>query len=69
MEFMDSFKRLDNLCSQVYGNDTGNGKYVSGVAMYMNEMRKCGADAEYRVSGWNAYYERLKHYLALRNSI
>lgn len=69
MEFMDSFKRLDNLCSQIYGNDAGSGKYVSGVAMYMNEMRKCGADTEYRVPGWDTYYDRLKHYLTLRNSI
>ncbi len=68
MEFMDSFKRLDNLCSQIYGNDADNGKYVAGVAMYMNEMRKCGA-AGYFVSGWNTYYDRLKNYLALRNSI
>lgn len=68
MEFMDSFKRLDNLCSQIYGNDAENGKYVTGVAMYMNEMRKCGA-AGYFVSGWNTYYDRLKNYLALRNSI
>lgn len=69
MEFMDSFKRLDNLCSQIYGNDAGSGKYVSGVAMYMNEMRKCGANTEYRVPGWDTYYDRLKHYLTLRNSI
>jgi len=69
MEFMDSFKRLDNLCLQVYGNDAGSGKYVSGVAMYMNEMRKYRADAEYLVDGWDVYYERLKHYLSLRNSI
>lgn len=39
------------------------------MAMYMNEMRKCGADTEYRVPGWDTYYDRLKHYLTLRNSI
>ncbi len=69
MEFMDSFKRLDKLCSQVYGNDAGNGKYVSGVAMYINEMRKYSAEASRCVSGWDTYYDYLKYYLSLRNSI
>lgn len=61
MNFIDSFKRLEKLCSELYGNK-------HGISFYIDEMKGI-ADGEERVSGWNADLKKLKHCRWVRNKI
>ena len=61
MEFIDSYKRLEKLCSEVYGDN-------HGVSAYIDEMVN-KSDGSYCVSGWNEDLKQLKHYRWVRNQI
>ena len=61
MKFIDSYKRLEKLCSEVYGDN-------HGVSAYIDEMVK-KSDGAYCVSGWNEDLKQLKHYRWVRNQI
>ena len=61
MGFIDSYKRLEKLCSEVYGDN-------HGISAYIDEMVK-NSDGSYCVSGWNEDLKQLKHYRWLRNQI
>ena len=61
MKFIDSYKRLEKLCSEVYGDN-------HGVSAYIDEMVK-KSDGAYCVSGWNKDLKQLKHYRWVRNQI
>ncbi len=61
MGFIDSYKRLEKLCSEVYGDN-------HGISAYIDEMVK-KSDGSYCVSGWNEDLKQLKHYRWLRNQI
>lgn len=61
MKFIDSYKKLEKLCSEVYGDN-------HGVSAYIDEMVK-KSDGAYCVSGWNEDLKQLKHYRWVRNQI
>ena len=59
MGFMESYKRLDNLCRDM------NGIGVSGYLSGMEEVRS-GA---FVVPSWRTDYQQLRHYRHIRNRI
>lgn len=59
MGFMNSYKRLDNLCRDMNG---------IGVTGYIEDMEHT-ATGEYYVPGWKKDYLQLKHYRYIRNQI
>lgn len=59
MGFMNSYKRLDNLCRDMNG---------IGVTGYIEDMEHT-ANGEYYVPGWKKDYLQLKHYRYIRNQI
>lgn len=61
MSFIDSYKRLDKLCSEMYGD-------IHGLSTYIDEMIG-KPDGSYYVSGWNEDLKQLKHYRWVRNQI
>lgn len=61
MSFIDSYKRLEKLCSEMYGE-------MHGVSIYIDEMIK-NPGGSYFVQGWNEDLKQLKHYRWVRNQI
>lgn len=61
MSFIDSYKRLEKLCSEMYGDN-------HGVSTYIDEMLG-KPNGSYYVSGWNEDLKQLKHYRWVRNQI
>lgn len=61
MNFIDSFKRLEKLCNEIYGD-------IHGVKKYIEEMSSIPMGARY-VQGWDEYLKKLKHYNWVRNQI
>ena len=61
MGFIDSYKRLEKLCSEVCGVNRG-------VAAYIDEMIN-NSYASYSVKGWDDDLKQLKHYRWVRNQI
>lgn len=59
MGFMQSYKRLDNLCKDMNG---------SGVTGYIEDM-ELKRNGESCVPGWKADYQSLKRYRYVRNQI
>ncbi len=61
MSFLQSYKRLDNLCKDIFSSE-------SGVTSYIESMESIPAGA-YKISGWHDDYLQLKHYRYVRNRI
>lgn len=61
MSFIDSYKRLEKLCSEMYGDPHGLSTYIDEMAGKPN--------GSYYVSGWNEDLKQLKHYRWVRNQI
>ena len=61
MSFIDSYKRLEKLCNDIYGD-------IHGVKAYIEDMRNTPMGQWY-VRGWNDDLSRLKHYKWIRNQI
>ncbi len=61
MSFMDSYKRLDNLCKTF-------AEYPKGISSYIEEMERSN-QVRYQNSGWTSDYSRLKEYRHIRNQI
>ena len=61
MSFIDSYKRLEKLCSEIYNDN-------HGVSSYIDEMIITPIGARY-VSGWDDDLKQLKHYRWVRNQI
>ena len=61
MSFIDSYKRLEKLCSEIYGDN-------HGISSYIDEMLKNPVGARY-VRGWDEDLKQLKHYRWIRNTI
>ena len=60
MDFITSYKRLEKLCGDLYGNNRG-------ISSYIEEMKTLPG---YRhVSDWNEDLKQLKHYRQIRNQI
>ena len=61
MSFIDSYKRLEKLCSEIYNDN-------HGVSSYIDEMINTPIGARY-VSGWDEDLKQLKHYRWVRNQL
>ena len=61
MEFLDTYKRLDNLCKDLLGSSVG-------ITSYIKEMEECRVYA-YKIKNWETDYRKLKHYRYIRNQI
>ena len=61
MSFMNSYKRLEKLCSEIYNDH-------HGVSSYIEEMKNTLTGSRY-VSGWDDDLRQLKHYRWVRNQI
>lgn len=63
MSFFESYKHLEKICGEIYGNAD-----KSGISAYIDEMCKI-SDGSYYVDNWNEDLEMLKHYRSIRNQI
>ena len=61
MSFIDSYKRLEKLCSEIYNDN-------HGVSSYIDEMINTPIGTRY-VPGWDEDLKQLKHYRWVRNQI
>ena len=61
MGYIDSYKHLEKLCSELFGNN-------KGVSAYIDEMLSL-TDGKLYVKNWNEDLEKLKHYRWVRNRI
>ncbi len=61
MGFMDSYKQLEKLCSEVMSSK-------KGVSSYIDEMQNNPYGTQY-VTGWSEDLKKLKHYRWVRNNI
>ncbi len=61
MGFMDSYKRLDNLCKTFPD-------YPKGISSYIEVMERC-MSMRHQCPGWSSDYARLKKYRYIRNKI
>ncbi len=61
MNFMFAYKRLDKLCKECYGSETGISTYISLMERSYNNRYKC--------IEWEIIYNTLKHYRYMRNQI
>lgn len=59
VEFLNAYKRLDNLCRDMNG---------AGVTGYIEDMRR-SPNGAYTVPGWANDYRMLRHYRHIRNRI
>lgn len=63
MSFFESYKHLEKICGEIYGNAE-----KSGVSAYIDEMCKI-PNGGYYVDNWNEDLKKLKHYRGIRNQI
>lgn len=61
MGFIDSYKRLEKLCNEIYGDN-------HGLSSYIDDMINNPSGSSY-VSRWNDDLKQLKHYRWTRNQI
>ena len=61
MSFIDSYKRLEKLCSEIYNDN-------HGISSYIDEMVNTPIGVRY-VPGWDDDLKQLKHYRWVRNQI
>lgn len=61
MSFIDSHKRLEKLCSEMYNDN-------HGLSTYIDEMLGIPSGSYY-VPGWDEDLKQLKHYRWVRNQI
>ena len=61
MGFLDSYKRLEKLCNEIYGDN-------HGISSYIDDMSKLTSASRYVLS-WNDDLKQLKHYRWVRNQI
>lgn len=63
MSFFESYKHLEKICGEIYGNADKN-----GISAYIDEMCRISDGSRY-VDNWNEDLEMLKHYRSIRNQI
>lgn len=61
MNFIDSYKKLEKLCSEIYGDN-------HGISLYIDEMTNTPQGSRY-VNNWHEDLKQLKHYRWVRNQI
>lgn len=62
IEFFEEYKKLDNLCKDLFRSNLG-------VTKYIEEMEKTPFIDRRLVNSWNNYYDMLKHVKWIRNNI
>lgn len=61
--FFDEYKKLDKLCSEMYGINSG------GVTCYLNDMMAVPVMQRNRIPEWNQTYDRLRELRHIRNQM
>ena len=61
MGFINSYKRLEKLCNEIYGSS-------HGISAYIDDMARLTSASRYAFS-WNDNLKQLKHYRWIRNQI
>ena len=61
-EFFEAYKRLDRLCSDIYG-------CRNGVSLYIEDMEGASYQGQLAVPSWEQVYKSLKHLRWVRNQI
>lgn len=61
-EFFEAYKRLDRLCSDIYG-------CRNGVSQYIEDMERASYRGRFADSSWEQAYKTLKHLRWVRNQI
>lgn len=61
MEFINSYKRLEKLCNEIYDSN-------HGISAYIDDMARL-TSASFYVFNWNDDLKQLKHYRWIRNQI
>lgn len=61
-EFFEAYKRLDSLCSDIYG-------CRNGVSQYIEDMEHSSHQGQLAVPMWDQSYKTLKHLRWVRNQI
>lgn len=59
--FLQNYKRLDNLCKDIFQKERG-------ISSYIEEMERCGYLSK-EIAGWKNDYKNLKKYRFMRNRI
>ena len=65
-EFFDEFKRLDKLCTEIYGRSAEN---KLGVTLYLEDMASKAQKGRAIVPDWAADYNRLRRLRGIRNEL
>lgn len=65
-EFFDEYKRLDNICRDIYGTTHDN---KLGVTMYIEDMERKNNRSSIVIAGWTSDYMKLKRVKAIRNEL
>ena len=60
---IDEYKKLDKLCSEMYGKNSG------GVTCYLNDMMAVPVMQRNRIPEWNQTYDRLRELRHIRNQM
>ena len=61
--FFDEYKKLDKLCSEMYGKNS------DGVTCYLNDMMAVPVMQRNRIPEWNQTYDRLRELRHIRNQM
>ena len=61
--FFDEYKKLDKLCSEMYGKNSG------GVTCYLNDMMAVPVMQRNRIPEWDQTYDRLRELRYIRNQM
>lgn len=61
MSFIESYKRLDNLCKDIFTSETGVTTYITNMESLMYNR--------FQITNWDSDYKKLKHYRYIRNQI
>ena len=65
-EFFDEFKRLDKLCTEIYGRSSEN---KLGVTLYLEDMASKAQKGRAIVPDWASDYNRLRRLRGIRNEL
>ena len=63
ISFFDEYKKLDKLCSEMYGKNSG------GVTCYLNDMMAVPVAQRKWIPEWNQTYDRLRKLRHIRNQM
>lgn len=61
-EFFEAYKRLDRLCSDIYG-------CRNGVSQYIEDMERASYQGRLAIPSWEQAYKMLKHLRWVRNQL